>query len=201
MPAAGARGRRQVPVRPRHTRSCKARHWLDAREYFRRLVDTYPQSPYRDDAKLGIGDSYLGEGRHRLADPRRQRVPRVPARSSRSTRAPTTRSTGSASRRCKQMLGPERDQTATDDALARARRRSCRCYPEQHATGRKSTSSTRGPRPAVGQRVPGRAVLLPDPLVPGAIPRLQSAAQRRSASTRDATRCTSTSARSLTRRS
>jgi outer membrane protein assembly factor BamD len=36
--------------------------WLNAREYFRRLVDTYPQSPYRADAKLGIGDSYLGDG-------------------------------------------------------------------------------------------------------------------------------------------
>lgn len=35
--------------------------WLTAREYFRRLVDGYPQSPYRADAKLGIGDSYLGE--------------------------------------------------------------------------------------------------------------------------------------------
>jgi outer membrane protein assembly factor BamD len=36
--------------------------WLSAREYFRRLVDTYPQSQYRADAKLGIGDSYLGDG-------------------------------------------------------------------------------------------------------------------------------------------
>jgi outer membrane protein assembly factor BamD len=36
--------------------------WLNAREYFRRLVDTYPQSPYRADAKLGIGDSFLGDG-------------------------------------------------------------------------------------------------------------------------------------------
>lgn len=38
-------------------------HWIQAREYFRRLVDTYPQSPHRADAKLGIGDSYLGENR------------------------------------------------------------------------------------------------------------------------------------------
>ena len=26
------------------------------------IVDTYTQSPYRPDAKLGIGDTYLGEG-------------------------------------------------------------------------------------------------------------------------------------------
>jgi outer membrane protein assembly factor BamD len=35
--------------------------WLSAREYFRRILDTYPQSNYRPDAKLGVGDSYLGE--------------------------------------------------------------------------------------------------------------------------------------------
>ena len=38
------------------------RRWLVAREYFRELMDTYPQSRYRADAKLGIGDTYLGEG-------------------------------------------------------------------------------------------------------------------------------------------
>jgi len=39
----------------------KESKWLDAREYFRQVVDNYPQSPHRPDAKLGIGDSYLGE--------------------------------------------------------------------------------------------------------------------------------------------
>jgi outer membrane protein assembly factor BamD len=38
------------------------RKWITAREYFRYLVDSYPQSTYRADAKLGIGDTYLGEG-------------------------------------------------------------------------------------------------------------------------------------------
>jgi outer membrane protein assembly factor BamD len=41
--------------------SLDKRRWLTAREYFRRILDTYPQSTYRPDAKLGIGDSYLGE--------------------------------------------------------------------------------------------------------------------------------------------
>src|SRR5690606_3534261 len=36
--------------------------WFEAREYFQRLVDQYPQSPYRQEARLGIGDAYLGEG-------------------------------------------------------------------------------------------------------------------------------------------
>ncbi len=36
--------------------------WTVAREYFRQLVDSYPQSTYRADGKLGIGDTYMGEG-------------------------------------------------------------------------------------------------------------------------------------------
>ena len=39
----------------------KDNSWLDAREYFRQVVDNYPQSPVRPDAKLGVGDSFLGE--------------------------------------------------------------------------------------------------------------------------------------------
>jgi outer membrane protein assembly factor BamD len=38
------------------------KRWLVAREYFREIIDTYPQSPYRADAKLGVGDTYVGEG-------------------------------------------------------------------------------------------------------------------------------------------
>ena len=36
--------------------------WLDARRYYQQIVDNYPQSPLRPDAKLGVGDTYLGEG-------------------------------------------------------------------------------------------------------------------------------------------
>jgi outer membrane protein assembly factor BamD len=44
------------------TEALNKRRWLVAREYFRELIDTYPQSKYRADAKLGVGDTYLGEG-------------------------------------------------------------------------------------------------------------------------------------------
>ncbi len=37
------------------------KRWIVAREYYRQLVDSYPQSQYRADAKLGIGDTYMGE--------------------------------------------------------------------------------------------------------------------------------------------
>jgi outer membrane protein assembly factor BamD len=35
--------------------------WISARQYFTKLLDSYPQSAFRADAKLGVGDSYLGE--------------------------------------------------------------------------------------------------------------------------------------------
>lgn len=44
------------------SKALNEKRWFVAREYFRQLVDNYPQSLYRADAKLGIADSYLGEG-------------------------------------------------------------------------------------------------------------------------------------------
>ena len=46
----------------RGTEELNDKDWFTAREYFRQLVDSYPQSLYRGDAKLGIGDTHLGEG-------------------------------------------------------------------------------------------------------------------------------------------
>jgi outer membrane assembly lipoprotein YfiO len=40
----------------------KKKRWADAREYYRQVVDNYPQSPLRPDAKLGMGETYLSEG-------------------------------------------------------------------------------------------------------------------------------------------
>ena len=66
---APAGGRPCLPPTPTPTSSCssaataefKDRKWLAAREYYRQIVDNYPQSQYRPDAKLGVGDSYIGE--------------------------------------------------------------------------------------------------------------------------------------------
>jgi outer membrane protein assembly factor BamD len=38
------------------------RKWFTAREYFRQLVDGYPQSPLRAESKLALGETYLNEG-------------------------------------------------------------------------------------------------------------------------------------------
>jgi outer membrane protein assembly factor BamD len=69
--AACATGPRRPPVGTpdpdrflfeRGTEELNDKDWFTAREYFRQLVDAYPQSPYRPHAKLGIGDTYIGEG-------------------------------------------------------------------------------------------------------------------------------------------
>src|SRR5262245_48018630 len=45
----------------RGSAALKERKWTEAREYFKQVVDNYPGSPLRSDAKLGVGDTYLGE--------------------------------------------------------------------------------------------------------------------------------------------
>jgi outer membrane protein assembly factor BamD len=44
------------------TENLNKKKWLTAREFFKQVTETYTQSPLRPDAKLGIGDTYLGEG-------------------------------------------------------------------------------------------------------------------------------------------
>jgi outer membrane protein assembly factor BamD len=46
----------------RGTEELAEENWLTAREFFRQILDSYTQSPFRPDAKLGLADTYLGEG-------------------------------------------------------------------------------------------------------------------------------------------
>jgi outer membrane protein assembly factor BamD len=62
MPVAGSMDADKFLFQ-RGMESLKEKKWIATREYFRRLIDTYPTSAFRFDAKLGIGDAYLGEGR------------------------------------------------------------------------------------------------------------------------------------------
>src|SRR3954463_5022912 len=68
---ASANGRRAVPpgtaqpdqfLYEKGKESLDQKKWLTAREFFKQVTETYTQSPVRPDAKLGIGDTYLGEG-------------------------------------------------------------------------------------------------------------------------------------------
>ena len=98
------------------TKQLTAEKWLTAREYFRRLVDGYPQSPYRADAKLGIGDTYLGEN-----SPEAQVYALNEFREFLSFFPTHARADYAqfklAMSHYQQMLAPQRDQTATRDAI------------------------------------------------------------------------------------
>lgn len=90
--------------------------WVTARLYFERLVDTYPTSRYRLDARLGIGDSYLGERRidsDILAAGEFREFLRFYPLADRADYAQYRL----AMSQVRQMLAPQRDQTATREAL------------------------------------------------------------------------------------
>ena len=92
------------------------KNWITAREYFRRIVDSYPQSTFRGDAKLGVGDSYLGENRADslilAVNEFREFLTYFPL-SPRADYAQYKLAVASS----KQMLSAERDQTATLETL------------------------------------------------------------------------------------
>jgi len=46
----------------RGNKALAEKRWYTAREFFQTLIDTYPQSTHRADAKLGLADAYLGDG-------------------------------------------------------------------------------------------------------------------------------------------
>ena len=100
----------------RGTEALNDRRWFTAREFFRTLMDSYPQSPHRADAKLGIADSYLGE---RTAESYvlaineyREFLAYYPT----NPRADYAQFKLAMSH-FQQMRGPERDQTETRDAI------------------------------------------------------------------------------------
>jgi outer membrane protein assembly factor BamD len=100
----------------RGTEYLEKKNWLYAREYFRRLIDGYPRSVYRSRAKLGVGDSYIGENRTDsfilAANEFREFLTFFPV----DPRADYAQYR-LAYTYFRQMLSPQRDQTATKDAL------------------------------------------------------------------------------------
>lgn len=100
----------------RGTESLNEGKWYAAREYFRRLVDGYPQSQHRESAKLGIGDSFIGE------NSLESNILAINEFREFLTFFPVSRRGDYAQYRIalaysRQMLNPQRDQTATRDTI------------------------------------------------------------------------------------
>ncbi len=98
------------------TEALTAKKWLTARDYFKQVTETYTQSPYRPDAKLGIGDTYLGEGTAESL------VLAINEYREFLTFYPTNRRADYAQFKLamahfKQMRSPQRDQTETREAV------------------------------------------------------------------------------------
>lgn len=101
----------------RGTEELNKKHWLTAREYFRELMDSYPQSQYRADAKLGLADTYLGESTME------SQVMAINEYREFLSYYPTHRRADYAQFKLGmsyfyQMHGPDRDQSETDEAIA-----------------------------------------------------------------------------------
>lgn len=94
----------------------KERHWAAAREYYRQIVDNYPQSPFRPDAKLAVGDTYIGEDSAEslvlAANEYREFLTFYPTHA-RADYAQYRLAVAYA----EQMLAPDRDQSATRDTI------------------------------------------------------------------------------------
>lgn len=92
------------------------KHWMEAREYFRVLVERYPQSPFRPDAKLALGDTYI------LENSAESKVLAINEFNEFLSFFPTSPRADYAQFRIgyahfKQMLAPQRDQTETRETI------------------------------------------------------------------------------------
>ena len=155
------------PCRAPPTRSCgrpgqkavEKKDWESARQYFRRIIDAFPQSEHQPDARLALADSYFEEGgtaNYVLA---------VSSYREFLTLYPQHPKSDYAQFRVgesyfKQKNSPDRDQTATQQALEEYQRL-LDVYPESHlgrAGPREDPGVPAEPRPRALQ---GR-LLLPE---------------------------------------
>ena len=103
------------------TAALNAKKWLTAREFFKQVTETYTASTFRPDAKLGIGDTYLGEGTSEAL------VLAINEFREFLTFYPTNPRADYAQYKLgmahfKQMRGPQRDQSETREAVTELQR-------------------------------------------------------------------------------
>jgi outer membrane protein assembly factor BamD len=94
----------------------KDRRWATARQYFSELLESYPQSPLRAEAKLGVGDSYLGENNSAAFVYAQNEYREFLAFYPTNPRADYAQMQ-LAMVHFNQMLNPQRDQTETKEAI------------------------------------------------------------------------------------
>ena len=98
------------------TEALTAKKWLVAREFFKQITETYTQSPYRPDAKLAIGDTYLGEGSAEALVLAINEFKEFLSFYPTNPRADYAQYKAGLAH-LKQMRGPQRDQTETREAI------------------------------------------------------------------------------------
>lgn len=115
-PATSAPGEADQILLDRGNTALKERRWIRARQYFTELLESYPQSPLRAEAKLAVGDSYIGENNSASYVYAQNEYREFLAFYPTNPRADYAQmQLGMV--HFNQMLGPQRDQTATKEAI------------------------------------------------------------------------------------
>ena len=97
-------------------KAVERKEWANARQYYKRIVDAFPQSEHQPDARIGLADSYFEEGgtaNYVLAVSAYREFLTLYPQHPRSDYAQFR----AAESYFKQKNSPDRDQTATEQAL------------------------------------------------------------------------------------
>jgi outer membrane protein assembly factor BamD len=115
-PVTAAPGEADKILLERGNAALKERQWTRARQYFSELLESYPQSALRAEAKLGVGDSYLGENNTASYVYAQNEYREFLAFYPTNPRADYAQMQAGMVH-FNQMLNPQRDQTETKEAI------------------------------------------------------------------------------------
>ena len=149
----GTAAARSVPVRAGHRGAERQEVAARRASIFKQVTETYTQSPFRPDAKLGVGDTYLGEGTAGSAGPGASTSSRSSSRSIPTHRARRLRAVQARHG----ALPPDARAAARSDARRATPIREFETFvdplSEQHAAAGGRGAAARGARSAERGRV------------------------------------------------